>query len=235
MIHRAINKNIVDSMRECVMFSGMSDEQFNLVLQFSDLIHKQADQMLFQQDMDLSHIYYVYDGAIKLGRSTIKGDEKIIEVVFPGRTFAEGVLFAGKPKYPVTATALKSSVVVSIQAQPFLKLLKNSADLCINMLGHLSIRLHWMVRELDKQTLHNASFRVIDYFLTQVNDEVTDEYQLKLSVPKRDIASRLSIKPETFSRALKTLENKQLIVVKEKKIILINVSQLRSLLNSEAL
>jgi CRP-like cAMP-binding protein len=191
--------------------------------------------MLFQQDMDLSHIYYVYDGAIKLGRSTIKGDEKIIEVVFPGRTFAEGVLFAGKPKYPVTATALKPSVVVSIQAQPFLILLKHSSDLCINMLGHLSVRLHWMVKELDKQTLHNASFRVIDYFLGQVNGDITDEFNLKLTVPKRDIASRLSIKPETFSRALKSLENRGLIMVEEKKIFLKNVAQLRSLLKTEAL
>lgn len=235
MIHPALNQKVVNALRECVMFSGMSDDEFNQVLHFSDLIHKQPDQMLFQQGMDLSHIYYVYDGAIKLGRSTIKGDEKIIEVVLPGSTFAEGVLFSGKPKYPVTATALKPSVVISIQAQPFLKLLKGSADLCINMLAHLSVRLHWMVKELDKQTLHNASFRVIDYFLAQVNADIVDEFTLKLAVPKRDIASRLSIKPETFSRALKSLENKQLIVVKEKKIILNNVSQLRSLLYTEAL
>ncbi len=235
MIHKDLNQKVVIAMRESVMFAGMSDDQFSQVLQFSDLLHKQADQILFQQDMDLSHIYFVYDGAIKLGRSTIKGDEKIIEVVFPGNTFAEGVLFAGKPKYPVTATALKPSVVVSIHAQSFLKLLKSSADLCINMLGHLSVRLHWMVKELDKQTLHNAAFRVVDYFLTQARDAVKDEYTLKLTVTKRDIASRLSIKPETFSRALKSLENKGLIEIEEKKIILKNLPQLRSLLNSEAL
>ncbi len=235
MIHKELNHKVVKALRECVMFSGMNDQQFDHMLQFSDLLHKQPGQMLFQQDMDLTHIYYVYDGAIKLVRSTIKGDEKIIEVVFPGRTFAEGVLFSGNPKCPVTATVLKPSVVISIQAQSFLKLLKNSPDLCINMLGHLSVRLHWMVKELDKQTLHNASFRVIDYFLGQVKNEVEESFELKLSVPKRDIASRLSIKPETFSRALKSLENRGLIVVKEKKIILNNVSQLHSLLKTEAL
>ncbi|TDR23383.1 Crp/Fnr family transcriptional regulator [Marinicella litoralis] len=235
MIHEALNQNVVAALRECVMFSGMSDIQFSQVLQFSDLLHKKPDHMLFQQGMDLSHIYFVYDGAIKLVRSTIKGDEKIIEVVFPGNTFAEGVLFAGKPKYPVTAIALKPSIIVSIQAQPFLKLLKSSADLCINMLGHLSVRLHWMVKELDKQTLHNAAFRVVDYFLTQAQDAAEDEFTLKLKVTKRDIASRLSIKPETFSRALKSLENKGLIVIEEKKIILKNLPQLRSLLNTEAL
>ena len=235
MLHKDLNRQVVASMRSCDMFSSMDDEQFAHVLSFSDLLHKQADQMIFQQGMDLTHIYYVYDGAVKLGRGTLKGDEKIIEVIFPGRTFAEGVLFAGGPKYPVTATALKASVVVGVQAKPFLNLLKSSPDLCLNMLAHLSVRLHWMVKELDKQTLHNASFRVIDYFLSQVDEHTEDEFKLKLSVPKRDIASRLSIKPETFSRALKSLEQKSLIAVKEKKIVLNNVAKLRSLLASETL
>ena len=235
MIHKELNKQVVTAMRNCEMFAGMNDEQYEQVLSFSDLLHKQADQMIFQQGMDLTHIYYVYDGAVKLGRGTLKGDEKIIEVTFAGRTFAEGVLFSGGPKYPVTATTLKSSVIVSIKAQPFLKLLKSSSDLCINMLAHLSMRLHWMVKELDKQTLHNASFRVIDYFLSQVDEGAEREFKLKLTVPKRDIDSRLSIKPETFSRALKSLELKSLIAVQEKKIILKDVSQLRSLLESETL
>lgn len=235
MLHQELNKQVVTSMRECVLFSGMKDKQFEHILRFSELLHKQADQMIFQQGMELTHIYFVYDGAVKLGRGSLKGDEKIIEVIFAGSTFAEGVLFSGAPKYPVTATALKASVLVSIQAKPFLALLNNSSDLCINMLAHLSKRLHWMVKELEKQTLHNASFRVIDYFLTQVDPGIECEFVLKLSVPKRDIASRLSIKPETFSRALKSLENKALIEVREKKIILKDVSQLRSLLEDEAL
>ncbi|MCX7552450.1 Crp/Fnr family transcriptional regulator [Marinicella sp. S1101] len=235
MIHKDLQPKVVNALRENVMFSGMNDEQFDRILKIADLVKQNPEQMLFQQDTPLSHIFFVYDGAIKLVRSTIKGDEKIIEVVFPGRTFAEGVLFSGAPKYPVTAVAMRQSMVVSIQATSFLNLLKESADLCINMLGHLSVRLHWMVKELDKQTLHNASFRVIDYFLSQVNEAVTDEFNLTLSVPKRDIASRLSIKPETFSRALKSLENKQLIKVKEKHIKLKNVSELRALLETEAL
>lgn len=235
MLHPDLNRAVCEAMRNNELFSGMQEKEFEQVLKHASLINKDTDQMLFMQGMELTHIYFVYDGAVKLVRSTIKGDEKIIEVVFPGRTFAEGVLFSGAPKYPVSATVLKPAVLVSIQAQPFLNLLKNSADLCINMLGHLSVKLHWMVKELDKQTLHNASFRVIDYFLSQVDGNASEEFKLKLTVPKRDIASRISIKPETFSRALKSLEKKSLITVKEKQIILKDVSELRAMLETETL
>lgn len=235
MLHKEINKQVVYSLKQSVLFSAMTEHQFDQMLVFSDMVKMLPDQMIFQQGMELSHIYFVYDGAVKLVRGTMKGDEKIIEVVLSGRTFAEGVLFAGAPKFPVTAIAMKPTVLVRIQAKSFMNLLRSSTDLCINMLGHLSVRLHWMVKELDKQTLHNASFRVIDYFLSHVEEDVEHEFKLKLVVAKRDIASRLSIKPETFSRALKSLEQKSLIEIKESKIILKDVSRLRNLLDSEAL
>jgi CRP-like cAMP-binding protein len=189
--------------------------------------------LLFQHGDELTHLYYVIDGAIKLYRSTIKGNEKIIEVVQAGKSFGEGVLFEGFPKYPVSAIAMKPSIVVTINANKYLNILKDSNPLCINMLGHLSKRLHWMLKELDKQTLHNASFRIIDYFLSQVSKNETSVYDLCLTIPKRDIASRLSIKPETFSRALKSLLNKDLISIEDNHIILNNVKSLRELVQLE--
>ena len=227
MLDKTLNRDVVLAMRECVMFSGMDDEQFDALLRFSKLVVKPAECMLFQQDLPLTHIYFVYQGAVKLSRSTVKGDEKIIEVILPGRTFAEGVLFKGAPQYPVTATTLKSSTVVAVDGKQLLNLLKSSNELCIKMLAHVSFRLHWMINELDKQTLHNASFRIVDYFLSQI--KVTDElsYELKLQVPKRDIASRLSIKPETFSRALKSLEKKGFISVHEKTIVINDIEKIK--------
>lgn len=227
MLDKVLNRDVVMAMRECVMFSGMNDTQFDTILRYAKLIIKPAEYMLFQQGMPLTHVYFVYQGAIKLSRSTVKGDEKIIEVVLPGRTFAEGVLFKGAPKYPVTASTLKSSTVVSVDGRQFLTLMKSSNELCISMLAHVSLRLHWMVKELDKQTLHNASFRIVDYFLTQVPESGCDHFELILPVTKRDIASRLSIKPETFSRALKSLEKKGLISVHEKTIVLTNISKIK--------
>ena len=81
--------------------------------------------------------------------------------------------------------------------------------------------------------MHNASFRIVDYFLSQVLESEDQAYDLCLTIPKRDIASRLSIKPETFSRALKSLLKKDLITIEDKHIILKDVKQLRSLVELE--
>ncbi len=234
MLDKFLNAPLLAELRQLHLFKAMNDQQFDSLLLSLRIKNLQADQMLFQQDEKLTHIYYVYSGAIKLCRSTRKGDEKIIEVIQSGASFAEGVLFGGAPKYPVSAIAMKSSSVVSIDANKYLKILQSSNSLCINMLGHLSQRLHWMLKELDKQTLHNASFRIVDYFLNQIQlGQDSTSYDLCLTIPKRDIASRLSIKPETFSRALKSLVKKDLIAIEDNHIILKNVNQLREMVEFE--
>ena len=233
MLDKILNAPVVSELQNYHLFKAMNDKEFNQLLRFSRLKSFTADQMLFQQGTDLTHFYYVIDGAIKLCRSTRKGDEKIIEVIQAGKSFAEGVLFAGAPKYPVSAISMKSSIVVSIDTGKYLNILKESDSLCINMLGHLSQRLHWMLQELDKQTLHNASFRIIDYFLSQVATGEKLAYDLYLTIPKRDIASRLSIKPETFSRTLKSLLKKGLIGIEDNHIILKDVGKLREMVELE--
>jgi len=233
MLDKTLNAPVINSLQQHHLFKAMDENQFNQILTFSRIKSLSAEQLLFQHGDELTHIYYVIDGAVKLYRSTIKGNEKIIEVVQPGKSFGEGVLFEGFPKYPVSAIAMKPSIVVAIHAKKYLNILNSSNHLCINMLGHLSQRLHWMLKELDKLTLHNASFRIIDYFLSQVDINETSVYDLCLTIPKRDIASRLSIKPETFSRALKSLLKKDLIRIEDNHIILNNVNQLRKMVELE--
>jgi len=233
MLDRVFNASIIAEMQSHHLFRAMDETQYNQILSFSRLKNLSVDQLLFQHGDDLTHIYYLVDGAIKLYRSTIKGNEKIIEVIQPGKSFAEGVLFEGVPRYPVSAISMKRSIVVSINSSKYLDILKQSNPLCINMLGHLSQRLHWMLKELDKLTLHNASFRIVDYFLCQVADNEDSVYDLCLTIPKRDIASRLSIKPETFSRALKSLLKKNLISIEDNHIILNDVHQLRKMVELE--
>lgn len=233
MLDKVLNASVISNLKEHHLFKAMDDNQFAQLLNICRLKNLSQDQLLFQHGEELTRIYYVYDGTIKLCRSTRNGNEKIIEVVNSNKSFGEGVLFEGAPKYPVSAYAMKTSLVVSIDAPKYLEILKNSNELCINMLGNLSLRLHWMLNELNNLTLHNASFRIVDYFLSQVEDLESSAYNLCLTIPKRDIASRLSIKPETFSRTLKSLLKKDLIEIQDHHIILKDVKRLRQMVALE--
>ncbi len=62
--------------------------------------------------------------------------------------FAEALLFKGTPSYPVSATALKASLVASLNG-PHYRHSRAAPDICPDILATLSIRLHQRMTEID--------------------------------------------------------------------------------------
>lgn len=228
-----LNGQILGAMRRCVLLQALDDDRFNEVVQYSHARKLPENSILFEQGSPLTDFYLLVSGGIKLLRLVPSGNEKVIDIIQPGQTFAEAALFSGRSRYPVTSMTLSPSVVVGFQAQAYMKLLRSSNELCISMMGQLSQRLHWMVNEVDRMTLHNATFRLVDYLLGQIPAGQQHRADLRLSAPKRVIASRLSIKPETFSRILKDLENQGLIHLHGAQVELLDVERLRQLISLE--
>lgn len=229
--HIAINESILNAMRQCVLLQPLDNDDFDTVAQSTRATQLPDGSAIFSQGSPLTHIYFLISGSIKLQRLSPMGDEKVIEIIRPGQTFAEAVLFAGGAQYPVSAIAISASVVVGIHAETYYKLLNESNALCLNLLSKVSQRLHWMVNEIDRLTLHNATFRLIDYLLSHIPAESNERTGVSLNAPKHVIASRLSIKPETLSRTLKDLSKQGLIKLDGSEIELINIYKLRELIS----
>ncbi len=230
---QAIEAEILDEMRECSLLKLMNDEQFDKVIKTCKVVELPANTILFEQDSRLTYIYLVIMGDIKLLRLVPNGDEKVMDIVQPGKTFAEGALFSGNALYPVTSTSISPTVVVGILGKTYLSILEDSNELCFNMLGYLSMRLKWMITEVERLTLHNARFRLIEYMLNEVNEDKGLRACFTLSVPKHVLASRLSIKPETLSRTFKELSDHHLIKYDGAQIELLDLDKLRKYISLE--
>ena len=233
-----LTESIQTAMRGCTLLRSLDDETFSKVVQFSHARELPENTLIFEHGSELTDLYLLISGGVKLLRLVPSGDEKVLEIINPGETFAEAVIFMGMSKYPVTAVTLSSSTLVGIQAKPYLNLLKSSNALCLEMLGNLSMRLHGMVNEVDRLTLHNATFRLVDYLLNQIPDErdntLEEQTNLQLTAPKRVIASRLSVKPETLSRTLKELSQRGLIRFHGSHIEFLDIKKLRELISLES-
>jgi CRP-like cAMP-binding protein len=226
-----LNDFILNTMRQCILLRPLGVEDFDEIIQTSRAVQLNENSILFEQGSELTDIYLLISGSIKIQRLAPNGDEKVLEIIRPGQTFAEAVLFFGGAQYPVTAVTVSSSIVVGIKAETYLKLLHTSNSLCMNLLGNLSQRLHWMVNEMDRLTLHNATFRLVDYLLSHIPIDSNDRVGVSLAAPKHVIASRLSIKPETLSRTLKELSKQGLIKLEGSEIELLDIEKLRQLIS----
>lgn len=180
-------------------------------------IHRRLESgcTLFHQGDTADRFYLLLEGQVTLTRVLPDGQEKLVEVIAPGQSFAEALLFSGARYYPVTASTFKPSSLVSIDGCHYRRLLEEQPRACLELLGSLSIRLHQRLNEIDILTLANASRRVARY-LCQEQD--AGDGDIRLSVPKRLIASQLGIQPETFSRILHRLIDAGLIAM-ERRVI----------------
>jgi CRP-like cAMP-binding protein len=225
-----LNEQMITALRQCVLLQPLEAGDFDALVANCHAKQLTENRILFDQGAPLTDIYLLISGSIKLLRLAPSGDEKVFEIIRPGQTFAEAVLFSGGARYPVSAVTVSPSVVVAIHAASFLQLLNSSNTLCLNLMAKLSQRLHWMVNEVDRLTLHNATFRLVCYLLSHISEDENDRRDVNLSVPKHVIASRLSITPETLSRSLKELSKQGLINLDGPQIDLVDIEKLRQLI-----
>jgi CRP-like cAMP-binding protein len=195
---------IKHSLAQHLLFSKLTDLQLDRVCEFSHLKQLAEGEYLFCQQDEVTSFYMVLNGKIKLFRMSPDGQEKIIEIVKAGEVFAEALMFTNQSDYPVSSAALNDSIVIGINAQKFQEMLWDSTATCLQLLGAMSLRLRHLVNEIDTLTLHSGTCRVASYLIQEMPD---GQVEFKLEMAKNIIAARLSIKPETFSRIIKSLKD----------------------------
>ncbi|WP_304640255.1 Crp/Fnr family transcriptional regulator [Pseudomonas sp.] len=182
--------------------------------------------LIFRQADPAERFFLVLRGKVKLFRISADGKEKVVEVIQAGQTFAEAVMFLQKPVYPVCAETLEPVHLISFSNRLMLELLQQNPQTCLHMLGHLSIRLHQRLDELENLTLQNATQRFALYLVGQVKDRSAESAELDLHLPKGLIAARLSIQPETLSRVIGNLRQMGLIEIRTRHISIPSISRL---------
>lgn len=217
---------MIKDLTQALLFSQLSPEQLHRIEQHAHAINLKPGESVFEQGDKAARFYLLLKGHIKLYRLSPAGDEKVIEVVSPISTFAEALMFLNKPFYPVGAQALSATELISIDAYDFAAMLRESVDTCFLMLGGLSQRLRGLIREIDDISLHSATARLAGHLISQkpIN---TNEFDL--NAPKQILASRLSIKPETFSRILRNLTENHYIEIKGNHVHIKNPEGLATL------
>ncbi len=152
---------------------------------------------------------------IKLFVLAANGNEKVIELIAPGHSFAEALMFLGRPS-PVNAQALGDTQLLVLPRDAVLAAMAADQRLALRMLAGLSRRLHGLVSDVQAYALQSGVQRVIGYLLRDAAERGACEVELPVS--KATIASRLSLTPEYLSRVFRELEAAGLIRVDGRRI-----------------
>lgn len=217
---------MIEHLKENWLFARLLPEQLERVSSHAELLRFAEGAHLFEQGDEAKRFYLVISGQIKLFRLSPEGNEKVIEIFTAGQTFAEALMFREHPSYPVCASALTDSEVLSLNSKDFVSMLRESIDSCFLLMSDMSQRLHGLIKEIDDLSLQSGTRRVASY-LINLAGQGSDNFEL--DIPKGVMASRLSLKPETFSRIIRNLHDKKILTVTRKNIVIHNREALQAI------
>jgi len=200
---------------------GAALERLALACQLRRL---ERTEMVFHVGDPCDAFWITVVGQVKLYVIAPNGNEKVIELIGPGGSFAEALMFLGKPCL-VNAQALADTTLLSVPRQAVVDELEADPKFAMRMVAGLSRRLHGLVGDVQAYALQSGIQRVIGYLLRGAGD---DERELTVSLPvsKATLASRLSLTPEYFSRVLRELEDGGLIEVDRRDIRILDPHRL---------
>ncbi len=211
------------------LFNEMNPVELERLAQGCQLRRLTRGDMVFHFGQPCEEFHVTVIGQIKLFAISPSGQEKVIELVGPGNSFAEALMFTGKP-YILIAQALTDSMVLSVKKHAVLAEIEREPKFALRMLAGISRRLHGLVHDVEAYALHSGMQRVIGYLLGEqgLDDApgASETMTVSLPVSKATIASRLSLTPEYFSRVLHELEAAGLIEIDKRDIRILDVRRL---------
>lgn len=180
---------------------------------------------IFLQGERASAIYIVVEGWIKLYRIAPNGTEAVVGVFTKGRSFGEAVAFR-HDSYPVSAEAVTDCNLIRIEADVFLRLLRDNPEVAVMMLSATYVHLHALVSQIEALKAQTGAQRVAE-FLLELAPCPDGACEVLLPYDKVLIAGRLGMKPESLSRAFAKLRDHG-VSIRQNKAAINDIDALRA-------
>ena len=212
-------------LKRLPLFADFTADELSVLAAATQELHVERGTPIFHRGDPCCGFHIVIYGQVKLGFLSVQGDEKIVEIVGPGFSFGEALMFMEKP-YILGATALADSLLLHIGKEAVFGELEHNPAFARRMLAGMSRRLHGLIKDVESYSLRSGSQRIVGYLLKDEPDG--DGAQVTLTVSKKLLASRLNLTPEYFSRVLHDLAEHGMITVKGREITIVDIERLRA-------
>jgi CRP/FNR family transcriptional regulator, dissimilatory nitrate respiration regulator len=208
------------------LFSDLSPAELGRLALGCQLRRLARGETIFRVGEPCEEFHVTVTGQIKLFAISPAGQEKVIELVGPGASFGEALMFTGRP-YIINGQALTDTLLLTVKKTAVVAEIEQDARFAMRMLAGISRRLHGLVRDVEAYALHSGVQRVIGYLLRDVEAGGGDRpITVSLAVSKATVASRLSLTPEYFSRVLHELESAGLVRIDKRDVHILDATRL---------
>ncbi len=180
----------------------------------------QKRELLFEEGETAVYYYQVSSGQIKMNNFNDEGKEFIQGIFDTGKSFGEPPLFSDF-KYPANAEAIVDTQVWQLHKTKFLKLLEENPSIHYKFTSTLAQRLYYkamMVSEISTQEPEHRILRILDYFKKNNREDLQNSSLYRVNLTRQQLADLTGLRVETVIRAIKKMEQKGEVFIKDRKV-----------------
>jgi CRP-like cAMP-binding protein len=189
------------------------------------------NENIFTEGDESSGFYIICRGRVKVYKLSSEGKEQILHIVGAKELLGAVSAFAGNP-YPANADTMEKTVAYFFPRRDFLLLIRKEPSIVMNMMANLAMRLHHFTQVIENLSLKEVPGRLAAYLLYLCRRSKCSDV-IEIDVSKGQLASLLGTIPETISRILKKMSEKEILSVSGRKVKLLNKRALQDIVNGE--
>lgn len=208
-------------------FSELPDDDIQWFLDRTQTLDYPKKSFLFQRGDPADYMYIMLDGWIKLYQLSQEGEETVQSILTRYDSFGEEAALEDTEYHYNAQVASNGAKCMAIPAAVIREKIHDDPRIAIKMLSAMTHHFSQTGLMYDHFTKLTAAQRLAAFILKLSMDRGYAK-TVKLPYNKLLVASRLCMQPETFSRAIKRLEEDTGTCIKGREITIGNVEELQN-------
>ncbi|WP_187648290.1 Crp/Fnr family transcriptional regulator [Nitrosophilus labii] len=210
----------MENLSKYYLFENLNEDQLKKLKKISKTYNYTKGTMLFFEGEKPKSLILLTDGILQVYKTDTKGNKIILHHFYPVSLIAEIVNLENMP-YPASAEFITDGQAVLIDYKEFEQEFLRNPDISFMFIKSLTKKIKFLEDVITNNIVMNSTARVAKFIYEHEEDFI--------KMKKSQIAEKLHIAPETFSRILKKLKTLKLIEKNEDGFKIVNKEGLRSI------
>jgi CRP-like cAMP-binding protein len=224
------DERIIDLLKECPLFQGMSPGQISDVLSgnMGRISSHVKGALIAQSGDEVRFLHILLLGSVKGEMIDYTGKVIKIEDITPVRPLAPAFLFGRQNRYPVHITSGGDAVILSIPRDRFLLMLQQSAPLLENFMHIISSRGQFLSNKIKFLSFTTIKGKLAQYLLDLSAQQGSGRFVLPLS--QMQLSELFGVTRPSIGRTLGEMKREGILRTEGRHVEILDFPGLTSLL-----
>ena len=204
--------NPVEILRQVPLFASLTIDQITAAADWFRGETFDQDAMIFLEGDPADRLWVVSAGQVKIVKHTSDGQENLLEVITPGEMFGGAGLLLDT--HPASAVAMTPTMTLSLEREPYLRLIRQHPDIALRIIHLLGERLQAAMK-MRALAVERVDVRLANILLKLCNKAgaTTDEgTRINLPLSRQDLADMAGTTIETAIRVMSHFRKEGLVL-----------------------